>query len=47
MRPDLLHVVACVSNPVRYRSRWRLYERFEAQMRRAGANLLTVELAYG
>jgi hypothetical protein len=47
VRPDLLHVVTCVSNPVRYRSRWRLYERFEAQMRRAGANLLTVELAYG
>ncbi len=47
MRPDLLHVVTCVSNPVRYRSRWRLYERFAAQMERAGVRLLTVELAYG
>jgi hypothetical protein len=47
VRPDLLHVVTCVSNPVRYRSRWRLYERFAAQMARAGVNLLTVELAYG
>ena len=47
MRPDLLHVVTCVSNPVRYRSRWRLYERFALTMRRAGVHLVTVELAYG
>jgi hypothetical protein len=47
VRPDLLHVVTCVSNPVRYRSRWRLYERFAESMRRAGVHLVTVELAYG
>ena len=47
MRSDLLHVVACISNPVRYRSRWRLHERFAAEMARAGVNLVTVELAYG
>ena len=28
MRSDLLHVVTCISNPARYLSRWRLYERF-------------------
>ena len=47
MRPDLLHVVTCISNPVRYRSRWQLYARFEEEMARAGVPLLTVELAYG
>jgi glycosyltransferase involved in cell wall biosynthesis len=47
VRSDLLHVVTCISNPVRYRSRWRLHERFAAEMARAGVNLVTVELAYG
>ena len=47
MRTDLLHVVTCISNPVRYRSRWRLYERFAERMARTGVRLLTVELAYG
>ncbi len=47
MRPDLLHVVTCISNPVRYQSRWRLHERFAAEMAKAGVNLVTVELAYG
>lgn len=47
MRPDLLHVVTCISNPIRYQSRWRLYERFATEMQRAGVHLVTVELAYG
>jgi len=47
LRPDLLHVVTCISNPVRYRSRWNLYRRFADEMERAGVRLLTVELAYG
>lgn len=47
MRSDLLHVVTCISNPVRYASRWRLYERFAQEMQRAGVHLVTVELAYG
>ena len=48
MRPDQpLHVVTCISNPVRYASRWRLYRRFAETMRTAGVHLVTVELAYG
>ncbi len=47
LHPDLLHVVTCISNPVRYVSRWRLYERFAEQMERAGVHLVTIELAYG
>ena len=47
MRTDQLHVVTCISNPVRYQSRWRLYERFAERMARTGVRLLTVELAYG
>ena len=41
MRPDLLHVVTCISNPVRYRSRWRLYERFLERMLRVGVSITT------
>jgi hypothetical protein len=47
LHPDLLHVVTSISNPVRYLSRWRLYERFAEQMERAGVHLVTIELAYG
>ena len=47
VRTDQLHVVTCISNPVRYQSRWRLYERFAERMARTGVRLLTVELAYG
>lgn len=46
MRPELLHVVTCISNPVRYYSRWRLYEKFADRMLRAGVHLTTVELTY-
>jgi hypothetical protein len=45
--PNLLHVVCCISNPVRYNSRYALYKRFNAEMKAAGANLLTVEAAFG
>ena len=47
MRADLLHVVTTISNPVRYSSRYRLYERFVQQMFQAGVTLTTVELTYG
>lgn len=47
MRPDQLHVVCAIGNPVRYASRWRLYRDFARQMRRAGVALTTVELLYG
>ena len=47
MRPDLLHVIAVVSNPVRWESRMRLYRQFEEHMLDSGVKLTTVECAYG
>jgi hypothetical protein len=40
-------VVAVVSNPVRYESRYNLYMRFREHMRESGVNLFTVELQQG
>jgi hypothetical protein len=45
--PDVLDVVAVVSNPVRYRSRYDLFRAFEAHVLEAGARLTIVELAFG
>lgn len=47
--PDLdkFWVVTVVSNPARYRSRYDLYQKFKKSIECAGANLLTVELAFG
>lgn len=42
-----LWVVTAYYNPCRYRIRRANYDRFEAGMRAVGANLLTVELAFG
>jgi hypothetical protein len=42
-----LDVIAVISNPVRYRSRYDLYRAFEAYVSHSGARLTTVELAYG
>lgn len=42
-----LHVVAVISNPLRFASRIRLYRDFAKRVREAGAILHTVELAYG
>lgn len=47
MRPDLLHVVTAVSNPLRWKSRTDLYRKFEQHMLASGVNLTTVECAYG
>lgn len=47
MRPDLLHVVTAVSNPMRFRSRYDLYRAFEKRVVDAGATLTTVEVAFG
>lgn len=47
MHADKLHVIAVISNPVRYRTRYNLYENFKKQMLDAGVNLITVELALG
>jgi hypothetical protein len=40
-------VVATVSNPARYRSRYALLERFRTAVNRAGANLMLVEVTLG
>ena len=45
---DVLHVIAVVSNPVRYLSRYALYEQFEAHvLKNPAVRLVTVELAFG
>lgn len=47
MNSNLLHVVTPYANPVRWRSRRRLYDRFEAHMLGEGVQLTVVECAYG
>lgn len=42
-----LWIIAVVSNPERYKSRYELYDRFKKSMDVAGVNVLTVELAFG
>lgn len=42
-----LYVIACISNPVRFRSRYKLYKDFEKMVLDAGAVLYTIELALG
>jgi hypothetical protein len=42
-----LYVITMISNPVRYRSRYELYRKFSEVMKQAGANLITIELAFG
>jgi hypothetical protein len=44
---DKFWVIAVISNPQRYKSRYNLYEKFKASMEVAGVNLLTVEIALG
>lgn len=41
------HVVAVISNPVRFKSRVELYRQFEKHMGCSGASLWTVETAFG
>lgn len=47
MNASDLHVIAVVSNPVRYHSRHRLYQDFAHHVESSGATLHTVEAAYG
>ena len=47
MRADLLHVITCVANPIRWDSRVRLYRDFERHMLASGVNLTVVECQYG
>lgn len=42
-----MHVIAVISNPVRYKSRYNLYREFEKHMGCSGATLWTVEQAFG
>ena len=47
MRSDLLHVIAVISNPVRFNRRYELYRKFEKHMKDSGVNLITVETQQG
>ncbi len=47
MRADLLHVVTCISNPLRWKSRIDLYKAFERHMLESGVALTVVECALG
>lgn len=42
-----LYVIAAIFNPVRFKSRWKLYRDFQRHIRESGAILLTVEAAFG
>jgi hypothetical protein len=47
MRADLLDVIAVYANPIRWRSRLRLFGAFERHMLDSGVRLTTIECAYG
>ena len=44
---DKLYVVTAISNPVRYASRYKLYEQFAKHMQDSGVELYTIEMAFG
>ena len=44
---DRLYVVTCISNPARYHARYRLYRTFAKHVQDSGAELYTIEVAYG
>jgi hypothetical protein len=45
--PKTLHVISVISNPVQFSTRYELYRKFEREMKQAGVNLITVEMAFG
>lgn len=45
--PSKLHVITMISNPVRFSSRYKLWEEFNERMRRCGVSLWTAELQLG
>jgi hypothetical protein len=49
--PDYLHsplyVIVPIFNPIRYKSRWKHYERFADHVKQSGGVLVTVEAAFG
>jgi hypothetical protein len=47
MHPNLLHVVTCISNPLRWKSRIELYKNFARHMVESGVRLTVVECALG
>ena len=47
MDPQLLHVVTVVANPIRWKSRMRLFDLFMRGMLEAGVKLTVVECQYG
>lgn len=47
MKTDTFHVVTVISNPIRFKSRYALYNNFKKQVSCAGATLWTVEIAFG
>jgi hypothetical protein len=47
MRPELLHVLTPLSNPVRYSRRYELFLDFAKHMRESRVNLHVCELVYG
>ena len=44
---DPLYVITPIYNPIRFRSRWKLYERFRKHIEESGALLYTIEAAFG
>ena len=44
---DKFYVIAVISNPIRYQSRWRLFKQFEQHITKLGAKLLIVEQQFG
>ncbi len=44
---DNFYVITMISNPIRYKTRYELYKRFEKMVLDAGATLVTVEIAFG
>ncbi len=51
LTPDVidepLYVVTTISNPIRYKTRWKHYQRFAAHVKDSGGILYTVEAAFG
>lgn len=47
MRPDLLHVVSVISNPIRWQSREALFRTFIGHMLDSGVRLTVVECGFG
>lgn len=47
MKTSKFWVVTVISNTARYKSRYELYKKFEQMVKDSGANLFTVEVAFG